>query len=72
MSPWGKFYLENMSYHPGWWSPFASWRMFSDGVLNHVIDIYGPIDSPRFIRVADHLDKLHKQLENPDWRFPCG
>jgi hypothetical protein len=67
MSPWGKFYLENFAYRPGWWEPFESWRMFC-GVLNHMIDTYGPIDSFRWMKVSRHLDKLEIELRHSDFR----
>jgi hypothetical protein len=59
MSPWGRFYLETVPYHPSRWEPFESWRMW--GTLDHILTKYGY----RF-RVFDHLDKLSVELRHSE------
>lgn len=54
MSPWGRYYLANVSYNTGWWQPFNSWRM--NYMLGHIIKTWG------YRRVAGHLDTIAKEL----------
>jgi hypothetical protein len=61
MSPWGKFYLENVDYHPEWFTPFESWRMH--WMLDQIKQRFG------YNQVARHLDVLDDILrEDGDCR----
>lgn len=64
MSPWGKFYLEKMSYRPAWFVVFESWRMW--GIMDRLLEHYGPIDSPQWFRMQRHLDRLESYLNRFD------
>lgn len=60
MSPWGKYYLENVEYRPGWWQPFHSWRMHYFGLREgSPIDVMRKQHGPR---VERHLDAVEREL----------
>jgi hypothetical protein len=62
MSPWGKFYLMHVQFRIGFHEPFEHWRMHF--YINHIADVWAPIDSRLWRKIENHLDLVVKYLRN--------
>lgn len=63
MSPWGKFYLENMSYNSTWFVVFQSWRMW--GILDVIFERWAPVNTSMWFKIERHLDIVESYLTLP-------